>query len=76
MGTETDNSTQLNCNYLQTIVTFFFSPKVFNLPSKMNKSGQIVVQIWKRNFIFGSNLLTDNDFVDIVEFVPIFISVM
>ena len=34
-----------------------------------------VVKIWEGNFILGSNLISDYDFVDIVELVPIFVIV-
>lgn len=40
----------------------------------MHKMRHIVVQIWKCNSIFGTNWLTNNDFVDVVELIPIVVA--
>lgn len=40
----------------------------------MNKMWHIIVKIWKSNTIFGTNRLSYNNFIDVIEFIPIFIS--
>ena len=45
-------------------------------PRKVDVVGellQVIVQIWKRDSILSSNWLPDDDLVDVVELVPIFI---
>ena len=44
-------------------------------PRQVNKLGQVVVKVGKRDLVLGSNLLTDDDLVDVVELVPVFISI-
>jgi len=41
----------------------------------MDSSGSAIVKVGKGNFILSSNLISDYDFVDIIELVPIFIIV-
>lgn len=40
----------------------------------MHKVGHIVVQIGKSNPILGTNGLPDNDFVDVIKLVPVFVT--
>lgn len=35
---------------------------------------QVVVEIWEGNFVFCPDGLTDDDFVNVIELVPVFIS--
>lgn len=35
---------------------------------------QVVVQVWKGNFVFCPDGLTDDNFVNVIELVPVFIS--
>lgn len=39
----------------------------------LNRTGKGVVEMGECDFVFGSDLLSDDDLVDVVEFVPIFI---
>lgn len=38
-----------------------------------NFSWSGVVEMWEGDFIFCSNLLSNDDFIDVVEFIPVFI---
>ena len=44
------------------------------LPRELNLKRQVVVQIWKCDPVFAANRLSDNDLVDVVKLVPIFVS--
>lgn len=35
---------------------------------------QVVVQVWEGNFVFCPDGLTDDNFVNVIELVPVFIS--
>lgn len=35
---------------------------------------QVVVQVWEGNFVLCPDGLTDDDFVNVIELVPVFIS--
>ena len=39
----------------------------------MDTAWATVVQLWECNFVLSADVVADNNFVDIVEFVPIFI---
>lgn len=45
------------------------------IPGEVNMVWQVVVQVREGNFVFCSDGLTDNDFVNVIELVPVFISV-
>ena len=34
---------------------------------------QVVVQVRKRNLVLGADRLPDDDLVDVIEFIPVFI---
>lgn len=36
---------------------------------------QVVVQVWECNFVLRSYWLADDDLVDVIELIPVFISV-
>lgn len=40
----------------------------------MHKMWHIIVEIWERNTIFRAYGLSYNNFVDVIEFVPIFVT--
>lgn len=44
------------------------------LPSQVNMVWQVVVQVRKCDFVLCSNWLTDDDLVDVIELIPVFIS--
>ena len=44
------------------------------VPREMDIEWQAVVEIGKGDSVLCSDRLTDNDFVDVIEFVPIFLS--
>lgn len=43
------------------------------LPAQMHKVWHIVVQVRKGNAVFRANWLPDNDFVNVIELVPILV---
>ena len=45
------------------------------IPSKVDFEWIGIVQVRESNAIFGANGLTDDDLVDIVEFIPIFVTI-
>lgn len=44
------------------------------IPGEVNMVWQVVVQVREGNFVFCPDGLTDNDFVNVIELVPVFIS--
>ena len=44
------------------------------VPGEVNFERVGIVQVWKSDAILGTNGLTNDDFVDIVEFIPIFVA--
>lgn len=44
------------------------------LPGEVNMVWQVVVQVWEGNFVFRPDGLTDDDLVDVIELIPVFIS--
>lgn len=44
------------------------------IPGEVNMMRQVVVQVWKGNFVFCPDGLTDDNFVNVIELVPVFIS--
>lgn len=45
------------------------------IPGEVNMVWQVVVQVREGNFVFCPDRLTDNDFVNVIELIPVFISV-
>lgn len=43
------------------------------IPSEVNMVWQVVVQVWEGNFVLCPDGLTDDDFVNVIELVPVFI---
>lgn len=39
----------------------------------MNKFWKVIVKIWESNLVFSPYLLSDNDLVNVIEFIPIFV---
>lgn len=44
------------------------------LPGEVNMVWQVVVQVWEGNFVLCPDGLTDDDFVNVIELIPVFIS--
>lgn len=44
------------------------------IPGEVNMMWQVVVQVWEGNFVFCPDGLTDDNFVNVIELVPVFIS--
>lgn len=44
------------------------------LPGEVNVVWQVVVKVWEGNFVFCPDGLTDDDLVDVIELIPVFIS--
>lgn len=42
-------------------------------PGKVDVVRQVIVQIWESNLVLRPDWLPDDDFVDVVELVPVFI---
>lgn len=44
------------------------------LPSEVNMVWQVVIQVRESNFVLRSYWLADDDLVDVIELIPVFIS--
>lgn len=44
------------------------------VPGEVNMVWQVVVQVWEGNFVLCPDGLTDDDFVNVIELIPVFIS--
>ena len=53
---------------------FFQSGPIQYLPREMYLEGYIVEEIWEGYSVFCSHRLTNDNLVDIIKFIPIFIS--
>ena len=42
-------------------------------PGEVDMVRQVVVQVRKRNLVLGADRLPDDDLVDVIEFIPVFI---
>lgn len=51
-----------------------FSFLIQHLPWEVHKMWHVIEQIRKRYTIFSTNWLPDDDFIDVVEFVPVIIT--
>lgn len=38
--------------------------------------GKVVVQVWESNLVLGPNRLSDDDLVDVIKLIPVFIPVV
>lgn len=48
---------------------------IFLLPSEVDVVWQVVVQVRESNFVLCPDGLSDDDFVDVIELIPVFIPV-
>ena len=53
---------------------FCLSGPIYYLPREMYLKGYIVEEIWEGYSVFCSHRLTNDNLVDIIKFIPIFIS--
>lgn len=47
---------------------------MLTIPGEVNMVWQVVVQVWEGNFVLCPDGLTDDDFVNVIKLIPIFIS--
>lgn len=49
---------------------------LLHLPGQVDMVWQVIVQVWKSNFVLCPNWLPDDNFVDVIKFIPVFIPQM
>ena len=49
--------------------------RVLSSPRQMDLERNVIVQVRERNAVLGAHRLSDDDLVDVVELIPVFISV-
>lgn len=50
--------------------------RLLHLPGQVDVVGEVVVQVWESNFVLCPNWLPDDNFVDVVKLIPVFIPQM
>lgn len=66
-----NHSSALDQIYMGFLLSNCYIPGV--LPGQVDMVWKVVIQVRKSNLVFSTNRLTDDDLINIIEFIPVFI---